>query len=196
MARKSGVRARHLATALALVAVLAGCDGGLPWRHSSAPRSSPFPRPAPATPEVVAPRSAESLAVQAYYQQVQDTLKARGLLRQDVAPHDAPFGTRQLVDNFIHVALYDEYSAMGGTYVARSTTSRLRRWEVPVRMSVEFGASVPLAQRDADRAMITGFAARLGAISRHPLRMVPRDGNFAVLVVNEDERRALGPRLA
>lgn len=190
-----GLRARSLGGALALMLALAGCDGGLPW-GGLAPRSSPLPRPAPAAPEAMAPRSAESLAVQAYYQQVQTTLLERGLLRQDVAPRDAPFNTRQLVENFVNIALYDEYSAVAGGYVAKPSASRLRRWEVPVRLSVEFGASVPFAQREADSASITAYAGRLAAASRHPLRMAPADGNFVVFVVNEDERRALGPRLA
>lgn len=186
-------RARQLGGALALVVALAGCEGGVPWGRSLAPRTSPAPLPAP---EATAPRSAESFAVQAYYQQVQATLLERGLLRQDVAPRDAPFNTRQLVENFINIALYDEYATMAGAYVARPTASRLRRWEVPVRLTVEFGASVPLAQREADRASITAFAGRLAAASAHPVRMAPSGGNFSVFVVNEDERRALGPRLA
>lgn len=180
---------------MALCAALASCGDGPRPQMSSAPRMTPRPLPAPAAPQQVAPRSPESLAVQAYYREVEDTLKGRGLLRTDVAPRDAPFTTRQLVDNFIHVALYDEYSTVGGAYVARATASRLRRWEVPVRMSVEFGASVPLAQRATDAAMISAYAGQLAQVSRHPVRIVPDKANFAVFVVNEDERRALAPRL-
>jgi len=183
---------RRLGGVVALGAILAGCaDGPAP----SAPRTTPRPLPAPSGAQAVAPRAPESLAVQAYYREVENTLKGRGLLRTDVAPRDAPFTTRQLVDNFIHVALYDEYSTVAGAYVARATSSRLRRWEVPVRMSVEFGASVPLAQRATDAAMISAFSGQLAQASRHPVRMVRDSANFSVLVVNEDERRALAPRL-
>ncbi|MBZ4021575.1 hypothetical protein CKO11_03770, partial [Rhodobacter sp. TJ_12] len=151
--------------------------------------------PAPDAPETATPRSPESLAIEAYYKQIEETLKGRGLLRLDVAPRDAPFATHQLIEDFIHIALYDEYSAFGGTYVARPTPSRLRRWEVPVRMAVEFGASVPVAQRTEDRAVISAYAGRLAGATRHPVQMVTAGGNYTVLVVNEDERRALGPRL-
>ncbi len=58
-----------------------------------------------------------------------------------------------------------------------------------------FGDSVPPAQRSRDRADVAGFAARLQRVSGHPVALGGAQGNFVVLVVNEDERRAIGPRL-
>lgn len=186
--------ARRLVAGGLLLAALSGCVG-LPF-GTAGMRTSPRPAPTPAALEAVTPRSAESLAVQAYYRQIEQTLIGRGLLRLDVAPRDAPFATHQLVDNFIHIALYDEYAALGGGFVARTQSSRLRRWAEPVRMAVEFGASVPASERATDRATVSAYAGQLAAASRHPVQMVETNPNFAVLVVNEDERRALGPRLA
>ncbi|MFD2173490.1 DUF2927 domain-containing protein [Rhodobacter lacus] len=177
-----------------LCLALSGCIG-TPFEERGLARS-PRPSPAPMVqPETVAPRSADSLAMEAYYRQIEETLKGRGLLRTDIAPRDAPFATHQLIENFIQIALYDEYSEFGGTYVAKAAPSRLRRWEVPVRLAVEFGASVPSATREADRAEIAAFAGRLAQATGHPVSAVPEGGNYTVLVVNEDERRALGPRL-
>lgn len=185
-------KGQRLAALLALTTALSGClfetdKGGLD--------RSPRPPPAPPAPVSVSPRSAESLAVETYYRQVEATLRSRGLMRVDVAPRDAPFATHQLIENFIHIALYDEYAAFGGTYIAQTRASRLRRWEGPVRMSVSFGDSVPLAQRAHDKAMITAYAGQLASASRHPVSVADEAANFDVLVVNEDERRALGPRL-
>jgi len=183
-----------MAGVLALCAALTGCveapteDPGL--------ATSPRPTQAPDAPTLITPRSAESLAVAAYYRQIQTTLESRGLMRTDVAPRDAYFATHQLIDNFIHIALYDEYSSFAGTYVAQPRPSRLRRWVAPVRMSVEFGSSVPLPQRAYDRSMISAYAGQIARATRHPVSLVDTGANFNVLVVNEDERRALGPRLA
>ena len=199
--RRGGIALGRLTGAFALCAALAGCLAGpfaLGPNGSAAPAATPRPTPAPGDlgeNGLVMPPSPESQAVRAYYTQVAQTLEGQGLLRQDVAPRDAPFGTRQLVDNFIHVALYDEYSNRGGTFVAAQTASRLRRWEVPVRMSVEFGPSVPMAQRRADRAAISAYAGKLARASPHPVQVTPTGGNFNILVLNEDERRAAGPRL-
>ena len=190
-ARKATVM--RMAGAIALCAALSGCFEA---PRSTTPRQSPRPVPAPLPAALTAPSSPESLALAAYYRQIEETLKSRGLLRQDVAPRDAPFATHQLVENFIHIALYDEYTAFGGTYVAQTQPSRLRRWAEPVRLGVEFGASVPAAQRATDMATISAYAGQLAAASRHPVWMTSQGANFNVLVVNENERRALGPRLA
>lgn len=186
--------------AIGLAALLAGCAhppaAVAPAPPvSGAPESSPRPRGAPGDLGEngrTTRRSAESAAMVAYYAQVERTLKSRGLMRKDVAPRDATFRKWQLVDDFIAIALYDEYdSGMN----ARVTPSRLRRWVAPVRFSVEFGASVPEAQRIEDRAMVTAYAGQLARASHHQVGTVRSGGNFSVLVVNEDERRALGPRL-
>lgn len=165
---------------------------------TGAPEHSPRPVGAPGDLGEngrVTTRAPESAAMMAYYAQVERTLKSRGLMRKDVAPRDATFRKWQLVDDFIAIALYDEYDSRLGGMVARQTPSRLRRWVAPVRFSVEFGASVPPAQRTADREMVTAYAGQLARATHHPVSTVRAGGNFSVLVVNEDERRALGPRL-
>lgn len=43
--------------------------------------------------------------------------------------------------------------------------------------------------------MIAAYTARLGRLTSHPVSVVSQNANFNVLVVNEDERRALGPKL-
>ena len=74
--------------------------------------------------------------------------------------------------------------------------SELRRWEAPVKMRIEYGESVSGADRSANSALISAYAGRLARVSDHPVKTVDRGGNFTVFIVNEDERRALGPRLS
>lgn len=183
---------------LGMCLLLAGCEGSPFAPDGIAPAATPRPMPSPSggvgNPAPVPP-SAQSEATRAYYAQVQATLMDQGLLRQDVAPRDAPFGARQLAENFIRVALYDEYASAGGNIVARQSASHLRRWAAPVRISTEFGASVPLKQRRKDSADIASYSGRLARATGHSVKVVPSGGNFTVLVVNEDERRALAPRL-
>ena len=158
--------------------------------------AAPPPKPAmppdpPPGPEV----SAASLEVRSHYAKVEAGLKARGLMRIETDATDAPFSARQLAENFIRIALYDEYVAGPGGLFARETQSRLRRWEVPVRVALEFGDAVPAEVRRRDRAAVAGYVGRLGRAARHPMRLVPSGGNFHVLILTEDERRAIGPRL-
>jgi hypothetical protein len=189
----SGLRA--CAVLLSLTA-LAGCelsqDAVIPASSPAAVRSSPLPQASP----LVTPQSAESLSVARYYEGIQARLLGQGLMRIDYAPADAPFGRRQLVEDFLRVALWDEYDTGGRTIVAHQRASRLRRWDAPVKMSLEFGSSVPLARRATDQSEIAAYARRLARVSGHPVSFGDtRGANFNVLVLNEDERRAIGPRL-
>ena len=138
-------------------------------------------------------RSPESLALRQYYERVQAGFLAQGLLRTDGGGPDVPFTARNLVDNFIRIALFDEYATIGGRIVARATPSRLHKWVTPVRMKINFGATIPDDQRVRDRQSIRAFSDRLSRITSLPIRPTndPNNANFFVFVVNEDERRAL-----
>lgn len=139
--------------------------------------------------------TAESLALSRYYGRVQSGLLTQGLLRQDGGGPDTPITARNLVDNFVRIALFDEYASIGGRIVARQTSSQLRKWADPIRMKVEFGASIPAAQKTLDRGNIVTYAARLSRVTKLPIRQVRSDANFHVFVVNEAERRALAPQI-
>lgn len=178
---------RLLAGALALT--LAACDMPPP-AEAPAPARRPPEAAAPAGPSLISRQLAD------YYAAVERKLRAQGLLRTDDGGAERLLGPRHLVEDFIRIALYEEFTNVGGgTMVARERKSRLHRWEKPVRIGIEFGASVPPARRAADRAEIAEYARRLARVTGHPVSVVQTDPNFHVLIVNEDERRALAPRL-
>ncbi len=180
---------RRSAAALAL-ALVAGC--------AVAPAPAPVtpePRPPEVSRAIVPQPSAQSRALSLYYARLQNDLLARGLLRRDGGGPDTPFTDTMLARNFVQIALYDEYVASGGVIRAETTESRLRRWDGPVSMSIEFGASVPEAQRAGDAADIVRFANRLSRITGTPIRQSGRGANFHVLVLSEDDRRGFEPRL-
>jgi len=155
------------------------------------PPTRPEPRPAVLGPV----HSPASRALAHHYAKVEADLVSRGLLRIDGGA-DIPVSRRTLVDNFLRIALYDEYVSNSGYLVARETRSRLRRWEQPIRMGIYFGASVTPEQRRKDRAEISAFASRLSRLTGLPVSMTsPEDANYLVLVVDEDERRRIGPEL-
>lgn len=140
--------------------------------------------------------SSASKSVEKYYARVEESLQARGLLRTDDGRVDARFTRRDLVEDFVQIALYDEYVASGGAIIARPTKSKLRRWEKPIRIGVTFGDRVPQSQRDVDLETVNDVAKQLGRASRHPVSVsTPNQANFHVLVLNEDDRRAIGPAL-
>ena len=152
----------------------------------------PTPPPAPqATPAEPTPKSAAAMA---YYAQVQQTLLAQGLLRTD-AGTAIPYDSRMLAENFMRIALFDEYRRSDRGFVREETESRLRRWEVPVRFGLRFGASVPPEKQATDRARIASFIGRLASITGHPMSIDDANPNFVIHIVSEDEREALGPKV-
>jgi hypothetical protein len=105
-----GIHGRSFA-ALAAAAFLAACQ--------VAPVGAPAPEPEPVM-------SAESAVLVTYYTRLQDRLLAQGLIRADGGGPDTPFTDQMLAQNFVRIALFDEYVAHGGTLRAQATISACR----------------------------------------------------------------------
>ncbi len=179
---------------LAAATILAGC--ALPMTETDteameAPQAPPSAELTPIPQEALPP--ADDVA--AYFAGLEAQRRANGLMRQERAPRDLPFSARDLEQAFVRIALYEEYAFDSGRIVERATPSTLRRWQRPVRMRVEFGESVSEATRQLDRRFLRSYAARLGQLTGHPVSLTDGTGNFHVLVLSEEERRAAGPRL-
>lgn len=170
------------------LAVLSGCTD-LAMLGAARP---PVPASAPTALPTDTPRSA---AARAYYAQVQTALLAQGLLRTDGGGRDTPFDARMLADNFLRIAMFDEYARDAGGPVQRETQSRLRRWVDPVRVGLRFGASVPPEMQATDRARVASYLARLSSLTGHPVGLSETAPNFWLYIVSEEEREALGPAI-
>jgi hypothetical protein len=157
-----------------------------------APEPAVSPRPEPRVAQEAYMPSAESRDFARYYRGIEAQLLADGLLRTDGGGRDAPFTDAMLARNFERIALYDEYTLVGGRFVQRETPSRLRRWQQPVRVQAHFGRSVDAAQQARDRAILTTYVGRLARASRHPVSVVRSGGNFHVLYLDRDEQRDAG----
>ncbi|WP_127112693.1 DUF2927 domain-containing protein [Shimia sediminis] len=166
---------------LSLVA-LAACDGLSPGRGTTAPVTAP-------------PPSGESAALKTYYAEVQRDLLARGLLRTDGGGPDTPYTPDMLARNFEQIAFYDEYARGQGLRKSSGGAGQLRRWTGPVRLSLEFGKSVPGTQRSKDESDVGGFVTRLGGLTDHPISMTRSRTNFHVLVMGKDDSAQLESRL-
>lgn len=134
--------------------------------------------------------------LQRYYRAAEIALQNSGRLRTDYAPEDAPFSYDELVENFIRVALYDEYTVTNGRYVERQSPTHLRRWETPVRVATIFGESTPPEQRERDRAEIRNFTARLAGLTGLDMRLTDEaSANMLVMVLTKPEQQAFAASL-
>lgn len=175
----------------ALCAALSGCA-----RVDPAPQTVALPVTVTAPALAAAPEpSAESAQLVRRYARLEQDFLTRGLLRRDGGGPDAPYDSRILTENFIRIALFDEFVPVGNRIVARESESALRRWSDRVEIGLVFGPSVPPDIRARDTATVDALATRLARAARHPVITTSGPGNMTVFIVNEDERRALGPQL-
>ena len=150
--------------------------------------------PSWADPSRLAFRMEKGMSLGQYYTRVQESLINAGLLRQERDVKNAPSTPHRLARDFAEIALRSEY---GGSLGASGSGSRkpVMRWEVPVRMNVIFGASVPKEQRLKDTRAIGAYMQRLSKITGHEVTQTRKGSNFHVLVVNDGERKSLATTL-
>ncbi len=212
MAGIAGAVARPARLRLVLPALaawgLAGCAWmPLPMSGGGADPASQL-TPAPPGPLVATPapqqrpgpaRGAgvpDSEVLRARYARLEESLVARGLLRTDGGTAEPPVDAATLTRNFLRVALFDEFVPSNGRLVAAETASALRRWQDQVRIGLVFGGSVDEPTRQDDRATVNALARRLADVSGHPITVgAAANANLTVFVVDETERRGLGPEL-
>ncbi len=182
---RSGGILRALCGAAGLAAIAACTDMPSP---STTPQARPAGLKPPATPPDAGP-SERSQILAAHYTRVEAGLIAQGLLRTGGGGVDTPYTDTDLMRNFEAIAFHDEYARDRGLTPADGRSGGLRKWTEPVRMSVEFGTSVPRAQRSTDRAMVADYAARLARVTGHPISAnAGSNANFHVLFMGEDDR--------
>lgn len=157
----------------------------------------PQERSLPSAPTIpILPQSDAAVdELRSYYQRLQNDLMARGLMRTDGGGPDTPFTDTQLARNFVQIALFDEYVSDGFELTANATASTLRRWEQPVRMSVEFGPDVPMIQREKDKSDVATYVGRLSRATGLPITLTDTNPNYYVLFLGENDRRASETRL-
>lgn len=184
--------ALHIAFAGLAAVTLSACDDPI-----SSPRPEQrvaIPTPPKAAPKPVLP-SARSNELAAYYAQVQRSLVAQGLLRTDGGGIDTPFSKHQLVNNFIQIGVFNEFTLVDGIYTNQRSEGRVQRWEKPVSISMQFGPAVKDSIRTQDQKTVAKYAQRLSRVSKAQVGVTRAQGNFHVATLTVDEIEAFGPEL-
>jgi len=174
---------------LAALSLAVACTEVPPEEEPPAPEAPPEqPAVEPPPPEATPELTDESRVLQTYYRRLQNDLLTQGLLRGDGGGPDTPYTDTMLARNFVRIALFDEFYTAGGSMRVQETVSRVRRWERPVRMKVDFGKTVPEAQRERDRSTVATYAARLGRLSGVSVSQVNSGANYHVIIANQADK--------
>jgi len=169
---------------LVALCLLTACETFAPVEPVLTPKVRPAGLVPPPPAPTVQATSQKSAALRAYLGQVQSSQLTAGLLRQDGGGPDTPFTSDMLARNFEDIVFFNEYVGPG---VRPGSSSALRRWSEPVRIGIEFGASVPPSQRTRDTNDVIAYARRLSQATGHPVS-VSNNPNFLVFFVSEDDR--------
>lgn len=178
-----------MALAGLMAVTLSACDGTVTSPRPAPRVAQPEPAAAPTKP------SARSRELASYYAQVQRNLLAQGLLRVDGGGIDTPFSKRDLVNNFVQIGVFNEFTLINGVYTNQRSEGRVQRWEKPVNIALQFGPAVPPDIRDKDRQTVETYAARLSRLTGTKIGVSQGRGTFHVAVLTVDEIEAFGPEL-
>ena len=175
---------------LAATGLVAGCLTSTALDPSAKPQARPADL---ADADDVHP-SATSEALTLYYARLQNDLQAQDLMRTGGGGVDTPFSETDLKRNFERIAFYNEYQNNGGLSPADDVPGRLRKWRVPVRIGVEFGARVPKDIQLRDLSSIKSYAARLSRVTGHPISVNNSNANFIVMIMSADDAEEASAR--
>ena len=114
------------------------------------------------------------------YESYTASLQAKGKMRTDVEPEDAPFTQEDLARNFIKIAMYSEFN---DDLEPAATEKRLGRWEKPIRYAF-FGRGVT----SEDRREMRELAIRLSRLTGQKIEPIAKEANFAIMYLDEEER--------
>ncbi len=147
------------------------------------------------TPPVQTQAHIKTEEAREYYASLEEQLKEGGFLKTNGGA-DAGFSAKNLADNFERIALYNEFQLSGSKLVRSSRETRIRRWEDPIRVSINFGRSFPSRLRSADTAFIIDYLDRIRNATGHRIEVVQERANFHIFVMNSEEISGIGARLA
>ena len=178
----------RIGTALVALAGLSACD------PIDAISSDPPPKK-PVVEAIAYTPSGRSTALRTYYSSVQQSLLVQDLMRTDGGSFDTPFNKRQLVENFIQIGVFNEFTLVDGRYTNARSEGKIQRWTAPISVALDFGASVPVRQRVDDRRRVTRYVRKLSRITGQPMSTNGGGANFHVAVLDVDELSKYGPTL-
>ncbi len=117
--------------------------------------------------------------------------RAKGNLRTETAPEDAPYDAADLVRNFERIALYREADFTKSGSERNWTPNPVQRWDGPLRYDL-FGKGVT----PEDRAEVARLMHRIAGLTGLDITESRTDSNFWILISTPDERDDLSAHLA
>jgi hypothetical protein len=118
-------------------------------------------------------------------------LRAKGKLRTETAPQDAPYDAAGLVRNFERIALHHEAEITRPGDEGNWKKNPLQRWHGPLNYSLFGNAVTP-----ADRAEVAWLMDRIARLTGLEIAEVEAESNFQILITTPEEHEDFSADLA
>ena len=118
-------------------------------------------------------------------------LRAKGKLRTETAPQDAPYDAAGLVRNFERIALHHEAEITRPGDEGNWKQNPLQRWHGPLNYSLFGNAVTP-----ADRAEVAWLMDRIARLTGLEIAEVEAESNFRILITTPEEHEDFSADLA
>jgi len=118
-------------------------------------------------------------------------LRAKGKLRTETAPQDAPYDATDLVRNFERIALHHEAEITRPGDEGNWKQNPLQRWHGPLNYSLFGNAVTP-----ADRATVARLMDRIARLTGLEIAEVETESNFQILITTPEEHDDFSANLA
>ena len=179
-------------TAIGLGLTLAGCAPFLSTTiNDRIVPGTPIQTVPTTAPSIDIPAVAPSPALSAYYARQEKSLTARGFMRRDFAPEDAPISAIKLAQNFERIAMFREHARDSNNNINSNVEGVLNRWQAPIKAQLHFGGSTSQRERKTFERQSKEVLSAIKMATNHPISM-GGNGNLHVFLVSEGERQGLG----
>ncbi len=126
-----------------------------------------------------------------YYEALVAKLHAKGKLRAETAPQDAPYDAADLVRNFERIALHHEAEITRPGSERNWEQNPLQRWHGPLNYRLSGNAVTP-----QDRAEVRSLMNRIAGLTRLEIAESETGWNFLILITTPEEHEDFSAVLA
>lgn len=131
--------------------------------------------------------TSQEVKLRKYYNRLEKRKLSLGLLRQDGGGTDTPFDVEDIVEAFEQLAFYNEYNIDGDRLLPNTELVNLGKWNSKINISMRFGSSVDIKQKDKDLSDIHNLLTILSEATKHEIKISNQNINMYIIVGNQKE---------
>ena len=131
--------------------------------------------------------TSQEVKLRKYYNRLEKRKLSLGLLRQDGGGTDTPFDVEDIVEAFEQLAFYNEYNIDGDRLLPNTELVNLGKWNSKINISMRFGSSVDIKQKDKDLSDIHNLLTILSEATKHKIKISNQNINMYIIVGNQKE---------